>query len=664
MTIAPLTSGPASVSDDRKRQFLRRAMRCPRCAAPVEYGADGLRCAAGCALGARAYATVEGQPFLVDEAQSIVSWADSDALSRAAPDTRLQLRGGLARKIYKALTPRNRVAAENSAAFLALVNEQSAPVVLVVGAGTRGDGADPLWATSQATVIGFDIYASHNTDFVADAHAIPLADASVSGVWIQAVLEHVLDPQKVVSEIERVLAPGGVVYAETPFLQHVHEGAYDFSRFTHSGHRWLFRGFSEVASGPVGAAGAVTAWSFRYLARAVTGSNGMGRLAGVAAGWLAAFDAVGPRRKRLDAASGVFFLGRKSDQRLTPRDMISYYSDAGGGLVRTPPSQRVPDVTVVMTCYNEKAYIGEAVRSVLAQTALARIAQIIIVDDGSTDGSQDEIARIAALSPRIRPVLRENGGIAVARNAGLELVETPWCAILDGDDIWPADKIESQLECLDQLPDDVVLLYGDFVDFDSIPERGVRIRVRRYDPATRDVLRRYFLDDGPVVPSTCILRMSALRKVGLFNPRLRLFEDTDLFLRLAAGGGRFAHVDCVTYKRRRGGSLSSRIDAWEPSMRAQTDDIVARHPELAPLARRRMARRLAKIGEAYIVADRKPEGWRTLWRAVAGDPFQVRPWIYLGLSLAPTGFGAGLKRVLRRLRARRAAVESLNGDRA
>ncbi len=84
-------------------------------------------------------------------------------------------------------------------------------------------------------IAAFDIYYSANVQFIADAHSILLRDASVDAVVIQAVLEHVLDPQQVVDEIWRVLKPSGLVYAETPFLQHVHEGAYDFTRFTESG---------------------------------------------------------------------------------------------------------------------------------------------------------------------------------------------------------------------------------------------------------------------------------------------------------------------------------------------------------------------------------------------------------------------------------------------
>ena len=90
---------------------------------------------------------------------------------------------------------------------------------------------------------------------VTDAHKLPFEDGVFDGVWVQAVLEHVLEPATIVDEIYRVLRRGGLVYAETPFMQQVHERAYDFSRFTQSGHRWLFKRFSEINAGPIGGCG-------------------------------------------------------------------------------------------------------------------------------------------------------------------------------------------------------------------------------------------------------------------------------------------------------------------------------------------------------------------------------------------------------------------------
>ena len=174
----------------------------------------------------------------------------------------------------------------------------------------------------------FAIYASPLTHFVADAHRIPLADASVDAVWIQAVLEHVLDPWQVVAEIHRVLRDGGVVYAETPFLQQVHEGPYDFTRFTESGHRWLFRRFEAIDSGVVMGTASQLLWSVEHLFRGLFRSVRAGRIAALLLFWLRWFDSLIPAPYAVDAASAVFFLGRKTDEAIRPAEIVGYYQGA------------------------------------------------------------------------------------------------------------------------------------------------------------------------------------------------------------------------------------------------------------------------------------------------------------------------------------------------
>src|SRR5690606_20509079 len=95
------------------------------------------------------------------------------------------------------------------------------PVLLMVGAGTMGIGTKQLYDDETILQIAFDVYPSLLTQFAADAHSIPLEDESVDAVCIQAVIEHVLEPERVIAEILRVLKPDGVVYAETPFMQQV-----------------------------------------------------------------------------------------------------------------------------------------------------------------------------------------------------------------------------------------------------------------------------------------------------------------------------------------------------------------------------------------------------------------------------------------------------------
>ncbi len=203
------------------------------------------------------------------------------------------------------------------------------PLVLIIGGATVGDGVAAFIDHPDIDVAAFDVYATADTTFVADAHRIPLEDASISGVWIQAVLEHVYRPELVVSEIHRVLKPQGLVYAETPFLQPVHEGAYDFARFTPSAHRLLFAGFDEISAGPLGGPGALLALAVRGIAGGVTRSRTAAKGVYILAQPLSLFDRLVPSSWRWDFATGCFFLGRRASGGPQPFDPEMNYRGAG-----------------------------------------------------------------------------------------------------------------------------------------------------------------------------------------------------------------------------------------------------------------------------------------------------------------------------------------------
>jgi SAM-dependent methyltransferase len=232
-------------------------------------------------------------------------------------------------KIKDLLSPPKRITSDNVSRFVALLrSDVSSPRVLVIGGGTVGQGMAPLYEASDIQVIAFDLYASPIIHFVADAHNIPLRGGAVDGVIVQAVLEHVLDPTQVAAEIWRVLKPGGLVYSETPFLQHVHEGAYDFTRFTESGHRYLFRHFDLIGSGVCGGPGTQLMWSIDYFVRGLFRSWTAGKLAKFAFFWLQWFDRLIPESYASDAASGCYFLGRRSAATLSPHDAVNFYRGA------------------------------------------------------------------------------------------------------------------------------------------------------------------------------------------------------------------------------------------------------------------------------------------------------------------------------------------------
>lgn len=309
-------------------------LRCPRCRSPFasceppRLDADrSFRCSnSTCKYSKTGFSSIRGAPILIDfdssifEERQFIEGCGKSVIARDGFGVYLRA------KVRGLGSGENKMARKFCARLVSDLRANcDRPCILVIGGGTVGSGARALYGASDIDVIGTDVYQSDNVVLVADAHQLPFADCSFDGVWIQAVLEHVLDPSLVVSEIHRVLKAGGVVYADTPFMQQVHEGAYDFSRFSVSGHRWLFRRFHHEASGAVAGPGTALVWSIRYFVRALTGSNAAGALAAVAVFWLRVFDGMARRRQACDAASGVFFYGRKADTELSPKEIVSFY---------------------------------------------------------------------------------------------------------------------------------------------------------------------------------------------------------------------------------------------------------------------------------------------------------------------------------------------------
>lgn len=271
---------------------------------------------------------VAGQPVLIDFEQSAVSrrWFEEKRESYSL----VAGRHDLPRKIKSYLFGTSDVSKRNFERFRkeALSIPGASGLVLVVGGGQIGMGIEILYDDPDVSLIAFDIYPSPVTIFAADAHRIPLRDGSVDAVCIQAVLEHVLEPALVVSEIFRVLRPGGVVYAETPFMQQVHEGASDFTRFTELGHRWLFRDFQPIERGSIGGPGLSVYWSMKYFFRGLTRNRKLANILSVPFGLLALLDRFMPAGQVLDGANGVYFMGRKTGKRLEAREVFEQYLGA------------------------------------------------------------------------------------------------------------------------------------------------------------------------------------------------------------------------------------------------------------------------------------------------------------------------------------------------
>lgn len=231
--------------------------------------------------------------------------------------------------LKKIIVGESKITKSNCSEFLKLVNSLSeTPRILVIGGGEEGAGTAELWNSKTCEIVSFDIYATNTTDVVCDAHYMPFKENSFDGIWVQAVLEHVVEPSKVVSEIYRVLDNNGIVYAETPFMQQVHEGAYDFTRYTVLGHRYLFKDFEMIKIGGNKGPELVLAWAIRYFVWGLTRSRKLARIAGLGFGLLLRpFAGLMSEKSMFDASSGVFFLGRKvrGMKPISHKDLVALY---------------------------------------------------------------------------------------------------------------------------------------------------------------------------------------------------------------------------------------------------------------------------------------------------------------------------------------------------
>ncbi len=307
---------------------VQKMLRCPICKAKLELHDEYYQCQNfECNI---LFPIINDIPILIDDDSSIFSI--NDFINQH--DTTFYLHQNKLEQVVARFVPkidRNIKGRQNyNKLTKLLLSQSSAPKVLVIGGSILGTGIDVILKNSSIEFVESDVTFGPRTILMCDAHNIPFEDNSFDGVIVQAVLEHVVDPWRCVEEIHRVLKEDGLVYAETPFMQQVHGGRFDFTRFTHLGHRRLFRKFEEIDSGAVCGPAMALAWSYRYFLLSFATSSLLRRLIGVfvrlTSFFLTYFDyLLIDKPGTLDAASGYYFIGRKSDQVLSDTNLIKLY---------------------------------------------------------------------------------------------------------------------------------------------------------------------------------------------------------------------------------------------------------------------------------------------------------------------------------------------------
>jgi len=196
-------------------------------------------------------------------------------------------------------------------------------------------------------------------------------------------------------------------------------------------------------------------------------------------------------------------------------------------------------ISVVIPAYNAETFLAEAVKSAQAQTL--PVAEIIVVDDGSTNGTAAIAASLGA-----RVISEGHNGLSGARNLGIRKATQPWIALLDADDLWFPEKIEHQWAALQQCPE-AKIVCCDFQLFNASgttlssfftkPDTGYqRLRKERIsEQVAKIVLTNDFWGVSQFIfPSGVVMEREHLMSVGMFDVDIAYVEDVECFLRVMA----------------------------------------------------------------------------------------------------------------------------------
>ena len=285
-----------------------------------------------------------------------------------------------------------------------------------------------------------------------------------------------------------------------------------------------------------------------------------------------------------------------------------------------------PLVSVVLPTYNRAQLLPRAIRSVLSQSY--RALELIVVDDGSTDGTERLVRSIA--DERVRYVSRVNGGPAAARNTGIEVARGALVAFQDSDDEWLDGKLERQVEILTNSGEHVVLCVCSYII--SLEGEMAAARIGSRHLVHAGDVRRQTLENFYFPTPTWLVRHAPLLRSQLFDTRLRCWEDWELAIRLS-DLGEFVLVDEVLHLQhfKRSGvnsDKSARMNSMSRILQIH-EKRWADHP-------RTLAEHHYTVGVLASLHGTVADARNHLWRAVSADRRHLKAWIRLALTLLGT----------------------------
>lgn len=310
-------------------------------------------------------------------------------------------------------------------------------------------------------------------------------------------------------------------------------------------------------------------------------------------------------------------------------------------------------VSAIIPAYNNAAYVADAVKSVLAQTYPP--SEVIVVDDGSTDGTRLVLEPFRDL---IRYIYQENRGEPAARNTGMRHASFDYIAFLDADDLWMPRKLELQKKYLEEHPN-VPFIYTDASTFDENGVIDASIKVRYNLELPEGNIFRALFDETLFGSGSVVFHKRCVDKVGCFDEDFRIGSDYEMWLRIA----RHFEVGCVDeplMMYRQHSSMSTRglgraLCNGVPWEAAVVQKIVHLYPEiLRELGESTVAKRISKpyARQAHIRfrLDDYKNARRLFRKAIGYWPGNWRYWPFYLATFVPAAQTVRFRKLYRGLR--------------
>ncbi len=291
-------------------------------------------------------------------------------------------------------------------------------------------------------------------------------------------------------------------------------------------------------------------------------------------------------------------------------------------------------VAAVVPAYNAARFLEATLEGILDQSA--PVAECVVVDDGSTDGTGD---LAEGFDSRVRVVRQPNRGVSAARNAGARAASSPLLAFCDADDVWLPEKQERQLETWARSPEATALFTGaQAVGADL--EEGAVMPAPTFEAVTlKDMIVHRTGWIPPQISSTLLVQRETLKRTGGWDESLAHTADWDQALRLRKLGPFAGPTEPLVLYRRHEGSMSRRLELLEAETRALFRK-VEEDPEL----------RDAVAGS--VLEDARAWNWSVVAASLAREGHMLRAarWWADSFSRSP---GAALKALARRREGRK-----------